>query len=191
MGNIGYARVSTVDQNVDLQHEALKAAGCRRIFTDHGVSGTRASRPELDRMLDHLREGDEVVVWKLDRLGRNTRNLLALIDELEGRGVHFRSLTEGITTAGAMGRAMLTVMSAFAQLERDQLSERTRAGMTAAAAHGRRAGRREITADDAKVRRVLELKAQGLKPADIGKIIGASRATVYRYLSLDLDLETA
>ncbi|NMR30545.1 recombinase family protein [Crystallibacter degradans] len=192
MGNIGYARVSTVDQNVDLQHEALKAAGCRRIFTDHGVSGTRSSRPELDRMLDHLREGDEVVVWKLDRLGRNTRNLLALIDELEGRGVHFRSLTEGITTAGAMGRAMLTVMSAFAQLERDQLSERTRAGMTAAAAHGRRAGRREITAD-AKVRRVLELKAQGLKPADIGKIIGASRATVYRYLSLDLDLnlETA
>jgi DNA invertase Pin-like site-specific DNA recombinase len=187
MGSIGYARVSTVEQNADLQRTALKAAGCKRIFTDHGVSGTRASRPELDRMLDHLREGDEVVVWKLDRLGRNTRNLLALIDDLEGRGVHFRSLTEGITTTGAMGRAMLTVMSAFAQLERDQLAERTRAGMAAAAVHGRRAGRPEVTAQDRKVKRARELKAQGLKPADIGRIIGASRATVYRYLSMDVD----
>ncbi|NMR32375.1 recombinase family protein [Crystallibacter degradans] len=185
MACIGYARVSTLDQNSDLQHTALKAAGCKKIFTDHGVSGTRASRPELDKMLDHLRDGDEVIVWKLDRLGRNTRNLLALIDDLEGRGVHFRALTEGITTTGSMGRAMLTVMSAFAQLERDQLAERTRAGMAAAAAHGRRAGRREVTAEDRKVRRACELKAQGLKPADIGKIIGASRATVYRYLAMD------
>lgn len=142
LGNIGYARVSTADQNSELQHAALKAAGCHPIFTDHGVSGSRASRPELDKMLEHLREGDEVVVWKLDRLGRNTRNLLALIDDLERRGVHFRSVTEGISTTGPMGRAMLTVMSAFAQLERDQLVERTRAGMAAAAAHGRKAGRR-------------------------------------------------
>jgi DNA invertase Pin-like site-specific DNA recombinase len=185
MASIGYARVSTVDQNADLQHAALKAAGCKRIFTDHGVSGTRASRPELDKMLEHLRGGDEVVVWKLDRLGRNTRNLLALIDDLEGRGVHFRSLTEGITTTGAMGRAMLTVMSAFAQLERDRLAERTRAGMAAAAASGRRAGRREVTAGDRNVKRAHELKAQGLRPADIGRIIGVSRATVYRYLGMD------
>jgi DNA invertase Pin-like site-specific DNA recombinase len=187
MASIGYARVSTLDQNADLQHAALKAAGCKRIFTDHGISGAWARRPELDRMLEHLREGDEVVVWKLDRLGRNTRNLLALIDDLEGRGVHFRSLTEGITTTGAMGKAMFTVMSAFAQLERDQLAERTRAGMAAAAAHGRRAGRREVTAGDWKVKRARELKAQGLKPADIGRIIGASRATVYRYLGMDAD----
>jgi DNA invertase Pin-like site-specific DNA recombinase len=111
MASIGYARVSTLDQNADLQHAALKAAGCKRIFTDHGVSGTRAGRPELDKLLEHLRDGDEVVVWKLDRLGRNTRNLLALIDDLEGRGVHFRSVTEGISTTGAMGKAMLTVHS--------------------------------------------------------------------------------
>src|SRR3954453_12430578 len=189
MAGIGYARVSTADQNADLQHAALKAAGCRRIFTDHGVSGTRASRPELDRMLDQLREGDEVVVWKLDRLGRNTRNLLALIDDLEERGVHFRSLTEGITTTGAMGRAMLTVMSAFGQLERDQLAERTKAGMAAAAAHGRRAGRREVTAGDRKVKRARDRKPQGLNPADIGRIIGPSRATVYRYLGLGLDTD--
>lgn len=184
LGSIGYARVSTLEQNADLQHAALTAAGCNRIFTDYGVSGTTASRPELDKLLDHLRRDDEVVVWKLDRLGRNTRNLLALIDDLEHRGVHFRSVTEGISTTGPMGRAMLTVMSAFAQLERDQLAERTRAGMAAAAEHGRRAGRREVTAEHAKVRRAHELKARGLGPADIGRIIGVSRATVYRYLSL-------
>jgi DNA invertase Pin-like site-specific DNA recombinase len=188
VGSIGYARVSTLEQNADLQHAALAAAGCDRIFTDHGVSGTRASRPELDKLLDHLRSGDEVVVWKLDRLGRNTRNLLALIDDLEHRGVHFRSVTEGISTTGPMGRAMLTVMSAFAQLERDQLAERTRAGMAVAAEHGRKAGRREVTIDHAKVRRARDLKAQGLAPGDIGKIIGASRATVYRYLSLGLEM---
>ena len=185
MASIGYARVSTVDQNAQLQMDALKQAGCERVFTDHGVSGTRASRPELDKMLDHLRPGqDEVVVWKLDRLGRNTRNLLALIDDLESRGIHFRSLTEGIATTGPMGTAMLTVMSAFTQLERDQLAERTKAGMAAAAEHGRKAGRREVTTEHAKVKRSRELKDQGLKPADIGKVIGASRATVYRYLSL-------
>ena len=184
MGSIGYARVSTVDQNADLQYAALKAAGCSRIFTDHGVSGTMASRPELDKLLDHLRGGDEVVVWKLDRLGRNTRNLLALIDDLEHRGVHFRSITEGISTTGPMGRAMLTVMSAFAQLERDQLAERTRAGMAVAAEHGRKAGRQEVTLSHPRVKRAHGLKAQGLPPADIGKIIGASRATVYRYLNL-------
>lgn len=184
MGSIGYARVSTVEQNADLQHAALAAAGCNRIFTDHGVSGTTACRPELGKLLDHLHKGDEVVVWKLDRLGRNTRNLLVLIDDLERRGVHFRSVTEGISTTGPMGRAMLTVMSAFAQLERDQLAERTKAGMSAAAEHGRKAGRREVSADHVKVRRARELKAQGLAPADIGKIIGASRATVYRYLNL-------
>ena len=119
--------------------EALEQAGCERVFTDHGVSGTRAMRPELDRMLDHLRPGqDEVVVWKLDRLGRDTRNLLALIDDLESRDIHFRSLIEGIATTGPMGTPMLTVMSAFAQLERDQLAERTKAGMAAAAEHGRK-----------------------------------------------------
>ncbi|MHA7281913.1 recombinase family protein [Arthrobacter sp. TMS2-4] len=100
--------------------------------------------------------------------------------------MHFPSVTEGLSTTGPMGRALLTVMSAFAQLERDQLAERTRAGMAAAAVHGRKAGRWEVTTDHAKVRRARDLKAQGLAPADIGKIIGASRATVYRYLSMGL-----
>lgn len=105
VASIGYARVSTVEENADLQHSALNNAGCARIYTDHGVSGTRVNRPELDKLIEHLRAGDEVVVWKLDQLGRNTRNLLTLIDDLEHKGMHFRSLTEGISTAGSMGRA--------------------------------------------------------------------------------------
>ncbi|MEC5192415.1 DNA invertase Pin-like site-specific DNA recombinase [Arthrobacter sp. MP_M4] len=127
-------------------------------------------------------------MWKLDRLGRNTRHLLELLDDFKSRGINFRSLRDGIATdpdsevGGATAQALVTIISAFAQLERDQLSERTRAGMAAAAAAGRKAGRREVTADRENVERAHELKARGLKPADIGKIIGASRATMYRYL---------
>jgi DNA invertase Pin-like site-specific DNA recombinase len=187
VGTIGYARVSTAEQSAELQAKALREAGCDRIFMDHGVSGTRASRPELDKMLDHLRKGDELVIWKLDRLGRSTKNLLRLMEQLEAKGVTFRSLAEGITTTGPMGKAMLTIMSAFAQLERDTLAERTKAGMAIAAANGRRAGRREITAESQGVKRAHELRALGLKPADIAKMIGVSRATVYRYLSMGSD----
>ena len=142
-------------------------------------------------MLDRLGPGDEVVVWKLDRLGRNTRHLLELLDGFKARGIKFRSLRDGIATdpasevGGAMAQAMVTIISAFAQLERDQLSELTKAGMAAAAANGRKAGRREVTADHDKVKRAHELKTRGLKPVDIGKIVGASRATVYRYLAMD------
>jgi DNA invertase Pin-like site-specific DNA recombinase len=190
---LGYARVSTADQNTELQIRELEAGGCERVYCDHGVSGTKTSRPELDKMLERLSRGDEVVVWKLDRLGRNTRHLLELLDGFTERGIRFRSLRDGIATdpdselGGAMAKAMVTIMSAFAQLERDQLSERTRAGMAVAASHGRTAGRREITPDYDAVRRARELKAQGLKPADIGKIIGTSRATIYRYLNLNAD----
>jgi DNA invertase Pin-like site-specific DNA recombinase len=193
MTKLGYARVSTADQNTELQIRELETAGCERIYRDQGVSGTTISRPELDKMLARLSRGDEVVVWKLDRLGRNTRHLLELLDGFTAQGIKFRSLRDGIITdpdselGGAMARAMVTIISAFAQLERDQLSERTRAGMTVAASHGRKAGRREITADDSNVTRAHDLKARGLKPADIGKIIGTSRATVYRYLAMGTD----
>lgn len=182
MGSIGYARVTTTDQNADREHAALKAVGCHRFFTDQGESGLKASRPELDKILDHLWDGDEVMVWKLDRLGRDTRNLLTLIEDLGRQGDHFRSVTEGISTTGPMGRAMLTVMSAFAQLERDQLAKR---GMAAAAEHGRKAGRYVVTADHTKVKLARNLEAQVLTLADIGRIIGASRATGYRYLRME------
>lgn len=184
MASLGYARVSTVGQNADLQTRALKDAGCQKVYTDHGVSGTKAKRPQLDKLLEHARAGDEVVVWKLDRLGRNTRQLLELIDRLESQGINFRSLTEGIATTGPMGKAMLTVMSAFAQLERDQLAERTKAGLAAAAARGRRGGRPAVTPETERVRQAGQYRHAGLTPPEIAKLLGVSRATVYRYLAL-------
>ena len=182
MAVIGYARVSTTDQNPQLQLDALREAGASRIFTDHGVSGSTATRPELEACLDHLREGDILAVWKLDRLGRNTINVLQLIEHLTERGISFRSITEGLHTDGPMGKAMLTVMAAFAQLERDTMIERTRAGLVAAAANGRKGGRpRKV--DDADAAKAHQLREKGITASDIAKMLGVSRATVYRYLS--------
>ncbi|GAA4482377.1 recombinase family protein [Rhodococcus olei] len=182
MALIGYARVSTTDQNPELQEAALREAGAERIFTDQGVSGSTSSRPELDECLDHLRKGDVLAVWKLDRLGRNTRHVLEVVEQLHDHGIGFRSLTEGLTTEGAMGRAMLTIMAAFAQLERDTMIERTRAGLDAAAANGRRGGRpRKV--NDADAAKAVRLRDQGLAVPDIARVLGVSRATAYRYLS--------
>ena len=181
MAIIGYARVSTTDQNSELQMNALRDAGAIRIFNDHGVSGSTAARPGLDTCLDHLREGDVLTVWKLDRLGRNTQHVLAVVDQLTSRGIGFRSLTEGLHTDGPMGKAMLTIMAAFAQLERDTMIERTRAGLAAAAANGRKSGRpRKV--DDADAAKARQLRGKGITATDIAKMLGVSRATVYRYL---------
>lgn len=182
MARIGYARVSTTDQDAGLQTSALNKADCERIFTDDGVSGTKANRPKLDAMLDHLREGDTVVIWKFDRLGRNTKNLLDLIETIESKGCNFESLTERIDTAGPMGKAMLTIMSAFAQLERDQISERTRAGLAEAAKNGRHGGRKRI-ADTKDIADARKWRNEGESIERIGKRLQVSRATVYRYLS--------
>lgn len=182
---VGYALISTTDENNQLQLEALKKAGCEQIYIDHGFSGMRSSRPELDLMLSQLRSGkDEVLVWKLDRLARNTPDLLELIDDLESRDIHFRTLTEGIATTGPMGKATHVVLSAFVRFERDQVAERTRAKKAASTANGRPAGRRKVTLAQEKVNRSHHLRAQGLKPTEIAKILGVSRATTYRYLSI-------
>ncbi|MDJ0358562.1 recombinase family protein [Paenarthrobacter sp. PH39-S1] len=149
-----------------------------------------ASRAELEMMLEGLSRGDEVGVWKLDRLGRRTRHVLELLDGFKARGIRFRSLHDGIATdlaselGGAMAQAMVTIISAFAQLERDQLSERTKAGMSVAASHGRDAGRREVTASHPNVKQARGLRTQGLKPADIGKIIGPAAPPSHRCPSL-------
>ena len=142
----------------------------------------RLADPQLDACLDHLREGDVLTVWKLDRLGRNTQHVLAVVDELTSRGIGFRSLTEGLHTDGPMGKAMLTIMAAFAQLERDTMIERTRAGLAAAAANGRKGGRpaRSTTPMPPKHG---SLREKGITATDIAKMLGVSRATVYRYLS--------
>jgi DNA invertase Pin-like site-specific DNA recombinase len=132
--------------------------------------------------MDHLREGDVLTVWRLDRLGRSTRHVLAVIDELTARGIGFRSITEGLHTEGAMGKAMLRIMAAFAELERDTMIERTRAGLAAAAANGRRGGRpRKV--DDADAAKARSLRDKGITATDIAKMLGVSRATVYRYLA--------
>jgi DNA invertase Pin-like site-specific DNA recombinase len=174
---IGYARVSTLDQNPDLQHHALEEAGCVRVFTEH-ASGSKADRPQLNAALDYLRPGDTLVVWKLDRLGRNTQHVLAVIEQLKQRQIGFRSLTEALDTTGPMGQAMLTIMAAFAQLERDTIIERTRAGLKAAAANNRHGGR----PPKGDVTKVRKLKAAGLTVPEIAEASHLSRATIYRYL---------
>lgn len=184
MAIIGYARASTTDQNPQLQLDALADAGATRVFTDQGVSGAKVDRPQLVACLDHLREGDVLTVWKLDRLGRNTQHILQTVDELAARGVGFRSITEGLHTDGPMGKAMLTIMAAFAQLERDTMIERTRAGLAVAAANNRRGGRRPKL-DDTQSARARELRNKGMTAAEVGKVLGVSRATVYRYLGAD------
>jgi DNA invertase Pin-like site-specific DNA recombinase len=181
MAVIGYARVSTAEQNLDLQLTALKSAGAARTFADNGVSGSTVERPQLSKALDRLEAGDVLTVWKLDRLGRNTRHVLDLIENIRERGAGFRSLTEGLDTTGPMGTAMLTIMAAFAQLERDTMIERTRAGLAAAAANNRHGGRpRKVDATAAA--RAKELKGKGISASDVGRMLGVSRATVYRYL---------
>ncbi len=182
MAIIGYARVSTTDQTPQLQLDGLRDDGASRVFTDHGVSGSTANRPQLDACMDHLREGDVLTVWKLDRLGRNTRHVLALVDGLTSRGIGFRSITEGLHTDGPMGKAMLTIMAAFAQLERDTMLERTRAGLAAAAANGRKGGRpRKV--DDGDAAKARSLRDKGIAVIDIARMLSVSRATVYRYLA--------
>jgi DNA invertase Pin-like site-specific DNA recombinase len=182
---LGYARVSTVDQNPALQLDALKNAGCNEIFTDHGVSGKLASRPELDRMLSIARPGDTVVVWKLDRLGRNTRNLLELLDSLTGRGIKFRSLTDGFTTEGPMGVAMTTIWAAMSQLESDLISERTLAALAAAKAQGRVGGRPRL--DPSKRAAALQLHGAGESLGSIAKSLGIGKATVFRIVREHLE----
>ena len=133
---IGYARVSTRDQNLEMQLDALNKAGCKRIFTDK-LSGAQVERPGLNEALSHLREADTLVVWKLDRLGRSVKGLVDLVNELEAREVHFQSITDGVDTKTPAGRFFFHVMASLAQMERELILERTRAGLQAARCAGR------------------------------------------------------
>lgn len=142
MRNFGYARVSTTEQNMDLQLTALNAAGCAKILTDEGFSGANFSRPGLNKLLEVLRRGDTLTVWRLDRLGRSLFELIKLVRDLNERGVEFRSLSESLDTSSSAGRLLLHVLASMAEFERSLISERTRAGMDAARARGSRIGRR-------------------------------------------------
>src|SRR5664280_2534935 len=178
---IGYARVSTDDQEVSLQEDALKAAGCLKVFIEH-ASGSNASRPELDRMLDQLRPGDVVVVWRLDRLGRSLKNLIALTEELADRGVGFRSLSESIDTTTANGKLFFSIMGALAEFERDLIRERTMAGLAAARARGRVGGRPSVM-NAKKIDKARKLyDSQEHTVTEIAELLNVSVATIYRHL---------
>lgn len=183
---VGYARVSTLEQNEDLQTDALKKAGCERIFTDH-ASGAKASRPQLDRMLDMLRHGDTVVVWKLDRLGRSVQNLVDLMDRFQKMGVEFRSLTENMDTSTSGGVLIFNIFSALAQFERDLIRERTMAGLKAARARGRKGGRPSKLSDKdiAMVRQLYDSRTVTVK--EIAARFDVSRSTVYKALEHSKD----
>lgn len=183
MSLIGYARVSTDLQSVDRQISDLQAAGVEKIYADTGISGTTARRPELDRLLDHLRPGDEVVVTELSRIARSTRNLLELMERFDADGVAFRCLnTGGMDYGSATGRLLLTIMAATAQLETDLTKERINSGLAAARAKGRIGGRPKAL-DAGDVAKAKALKAKDVDVRDIAKALGVSRSTAYKYLS--------
>jgi DNA invertase Pin-like site-specific DNA recombinase len=177
---IGYARVSTIDQNLDLQIEALTKADCKKIFDDK-ISGSRAERPGLAKALEMLREGDTLVVWKLDRLGRSVKNLIDLVGDLHRRGVQFKSLTDAIDSGTPSGRFFFHVMASLAEMERELTVERTRAGLEVARQLGRKGGRsRKMT--DSKIESAKKLLANGVPPRDVAKDLGVSVPTLYRWI---------
>ena len=176
----GYARVSTDDQKADLQTAALKKAGCEHVFTDT-VSGSASKRPELTRCLASLRAGDTLVVWKLDRLGRSLSHLVAVLSDLQGRGVAFQSLTEAIDTESAAGRLMGHILGALAEFERSLIVERTKAGLKAAKQRGQKLGRKRSLSDDQR-KHARALLAKGESPAAVAKLLNVCRATLYNSL---------
>jgi DNA invertase Pin-like site-specific DNA recombinase len=177
---IGYCRISTEDQNPDLQLTTLKRAGCRKIFTDKAI-GAHVKRPELAKCLKALKAGDVLVVWKLDRLGRSLHDLIGLLDDLKTQGVAFRSVTESIDTATPTGRAIWQMVGILAELERSLIQERTKAGRVAAQARGVKMGRKPLLTVQ-QVTHAHKLREQGESPGDIAQSLNVSRRTLYRVL---------
>ena len=178
--NIGYARVSTEDQTLDLQLDALKAHGCEVLYQEH-ASGKNADRPELENALKALRTGDHLVVWRLDRLGRNLADLVQIVNDLEKRGVGLVSLTEQINTASPSGKLVFHIFASLAEFERNLIRERTLAGLQAARDRGRRRGGRPTKLTDKDIAMIQSLMAD--RSNDVGEIakrFGVHRSTLYR-----------
>lgn len=178
---IGYARVSTFDQNPDLQKDALEKAGCERIFTDT-ISGTVLLRPGLTKVKEQLRQGDTLVVWRLDRLGRSLKDLIEWINYLDTEGVALKSLQESIDTSTATGKLVFHVFGALAEFERNLILERTQAGLSAARARGRLGGRPKSLNDDKKQVVIDLYNERKLTVKKICEMMGISKPTLYSYV---------
>jgi DNA invertase Pin-like site-specific DNA recombinase len=178
---IGYARVSTEDQNLDLQNDALKQAGCDKIIEEK-ASGAKTDRTGLEEALSYLRKGDTLVVWKLDRLGRSLQHLIQVVNQLREKDIYFRSIQESLDTSSSGGKLIFHIFGALAEFERDVIRDRTMAGLAAARARGRVGGRPKIMTDK-KVRLAKTLLADHTNTIDyVCETLGVSRATLYRYL---------
>lgn len=184
MALIGYARVSTHEQNTDGQADILTAAGCERIYIDK-ASGTLAHRPELDKLMHYAREGDVILVTRLDRLGRSVKNLKEIVDELQLRRVGLRAVTQGIDTTTPGGRLFFHILAAIAEFEHDLIVERTRDGLAAARARGRKGGAR-YKMTKTKIQQARQLyEDQTWTVQQIADFLGVTRPTIYRYLERD------
>ncbi|WP_395831872.1 recombinase family protein [Elstera sp.] len=178
----GYARVSTDDQNLHLQHDALRVAGCERVFEDR-KSGAKAERPALTAVLDIMRAGDTLVVWRLDRLGRSLKDLIRLVETLEARKIGLRSLQEAIDTSSSGGRLVFHLFGALAEFERNLIRERTNAGLEAARARGRVGGRRKQLDPDKRRLAVQLYDEKKHTVIEICRLMGISKPTLYSYVA--------
>lgn len=181
---VGYARVSTDDQRLDLQIKALQAAGCQAIYEDRGQSGAKFSRKGLEQALLNLKPGGTLVVWRLDRLGRSLSGLVRFMEELGEREIHFRSVTESIDTASSGGRLMFHMMAALAEFERSLISERTRAGLEAARMRGSKVGRPKLLSADQLEAARHAIHIEQANPGDIASELGISSRTLKRNLNV-------
>lgn len=180
---VGYARVSTEEQKLDLQLQALEAAGCELVLSDHGQSGSQFDRDGLEAALSQLHAGDTLVVWRLDRLGRSLSALVGLLDQLGQRGVSFRSLTENIDTGSSGGRLMFHMMAALAEFERSIISERTRAGMAAARVRGKRLGRPKALTEDQLRQALCSIGCKQIGHDAVASDLNVSPRTLKRHLA--------
>jgi DNA invertase Pin-like site-specific DNA recombinase len=181
---IGYARISTKDQNADLQRDALTEAGCEKIYTDT-ASGAKAERPGLDRMIADVRHGDVIVIWKLDRLGRSLKHLIELVSDLSARGVGLQSINDPIDTTTAQGRLIFNIFGSLAEFERELIRERTQAGLSAARARGRVGGRPKGLSNSAEATAMAVetlYRERRLTVIQICEKLNISKSTLYRYL---------
>lgn len=180
---VGYVRVSTYEQNLDLQIDAMKKHGYDLLYQET-ASGSKADRPELKKCMEYLRKGDKLVIWKLDRLGRNLRHTLELAEELETKGIEFVSITDSFDTSTASGKMFFQFLAVIAEFERNQMLERTHAGLAAARAQGRIGGRKP-SLDKKKIATCVEYHKKGIPAKNIAKMMKCSKSTVHKYLQLE------